>query len=92
MLGGEFFPYAILKFVSWLGIAFIIRFELSRIKKELRMRLFDYIAIALILFLNILLWFKFPINLLFGTICTIGLIFSFIKQRKWKKMNNKKFN
>jgi len=92
IFGGEFYSNAILKYASWLGIAFCIKYELSRMKKNFEMRLFDYITITVFVILNIMAWFKFPLSLFLIILCIIGLIFSFIKQKKGEDRKNEEIN
>ena len=77
LLGGKFLVDAIVKYGSWIGIALAIKIVLKRAEKGVRIGAYEFVLLFLIIFLNLVVWFPYPINLISGSLCIMGLILSY---------------
>lgn len=87
LTGGKLLINAMVKSLSWLGIALAIKVALNRVQKDLYLRIYEYLIICLIVIANIWVWFTYPINLILNILCVICLILSYKSQRE-KKISN----
>lgn len=56
LLGGKLSIYAIIAYISWIGIALLSKLFVRRARKGLRIRAYEYIIASLCVILNLLFW------------------------------------
>jgi hypothetical protein len=82
LLGGKLSVYAIIAYASWIGIALVSKLFLRRVRKGLRVRVFEYLLLCLCVIVNLAVWFRYPINVILSILSIAGCVFAYRAQDK----------
>ena len=78
--GGKLSIDAIIKYASWACIALAMKYVLKRSKIGLPIRVREYLLLCILLIINFIVWFKYPINLILVLFGVIGFVISYRAQ------------
>jgi hypothetical protein len=84
LLGGKLSVYAIIAYASWIGIALVTKLFLRRVRKGLRVRVFEYLLLCVCVIVNLVVWFRYPIGVILSMLCVAGCVFAYRAQDKRK--------
>jgi len=89
IFGGILIYYAIIKYGSWIGAAFTLKYIQKKTKNKIRMKIINWIFISLYFSFCMFLWFTYPYNFLFFLVMIVGTLVGYKSQEKWKGCSSK---
>ena len=84
LLGGKLSVYAVIPYASWIGIALVAKRFLRRVRKGLRVRVYEYLLLCLCVIVNLAVWFRYPISVILSVLSIAGCVFAYRAQDKRK--------
>lgn len=84
LIGGKFYPQIILKYLTWVFMALAVKIYIKRQINEKPIRIHEYIFIPLSTVLLIMIWYPYPINIIFSIIVVVALFVAYKKIKKVK--------
>jgi hypothetical protein len=85
LLGGKLLYSAIVKYGSWIGMAFSLRFILNKVQRKVRINIVELALLTIYFGCCMILWLPPPLNILFFLLVIIGNIGGYIAQKKWQR-------
>lgn len=82
LMNGKLSAHALMAYASWIGLALVGKVFIKRVINELPIRWYDYSLISLVVVINLLIWFSYPINLILSILCVIGAALSHKAQKQ----------
>ena len=84
LLGGKLLYSAVVKYGSWIGMAFTLKFISKKLLNRIRMKPVEWIFVSIYCSICMLLWFPYPINILFCFLVITGNIAGYKAQGNWQ--------
>jgi len=81
LFGAEISFAAIIAYASWIGIGLGVRPLLNKKIKGLKPGIYDYIVACLFVIFSIIVWWKYPFNVIFSILVVLGFMYSYKDQR-----------
>ena len=72
LFAGKVLPGALIICGSWIGMAFIMRYNLNKIQRKTQFKLKEVVFLTLYTIICIFLWFPFPLNIFFVIFVVTG--------------------
>lgn len=82
LFGGKLYVYAVLVYVSWIGVALALRLIIRRSQKRLRVRVHEYLVASLCVIFNLVISFGYTIGFILSIFSVVGLVFAYRVQNK----------
>ena len=82
LFGGKFSAHAVIAYASWAGIGVGLKPMLRRRLKGLRVRAYDYIVACLSVIFSMVIWERYPINVILIILTILAFFFSYRAQNK----------
>lgn len=82
LLGGKLSVSALTHYGSWIFLALGMRIISQRVRRGLRIRAYEYLISCLVVIINFVLWFSYPINIILSILSVVGLAISYRAQNR----------
>lgn len=80
LLGGKLSFKALTHYGTWILLALGAIIFSQRARRGLRIRLYEYMICCCAVIINVVIWFSYPINIILGILCIIGMVISYRAQ------------
>ena len=82
IIGGIFSSKALIIYGSWIGIAFAIKYIINKIKKNIKLKWYEFLILFLYSIVCMFLWFPLPFSFIFSIFIAVGNVVGYRAQQK----------